>query len=92
MWDPCCDMYKVPAWPLLTGVSVPQRLGTSAPWHVVAGSSKRALDRGQKACTKSASTLTREVIQDKSLTSLGRIPQPVRWEDVPLLSIPLGHS
>lgn len=61
MWDPCCDMYKVPAQLPLTGASVPHRLGTSALWHMVAKFSEWALDQGQKACTKASSTLTREM-------------------------------
>lgn len=27
--EPCCDVHKVPAWAPLTGISTPQRLGTS---------------------------------------------------------------
>ena len=37
-------------------------------------------------CTESASTLSREVTQGKSLTSLGHISQPAKWGDPRSLS------
>ena len=88
VWAPCCDMHKDPAQLSLMGVPIPRRLGTSAP---------RRLDPVNRLwcrqkCTESASTLSREVIQGKSLTSLGHISQPAKWGDVPLLFSLLGCS
>lgn len=52
MWGPCCDTNKVLAWLPLIGISVPQRLGTSALWYTVARSSEWGLDKGQGPALK----------------------------------------
>ena len=88
VWAPCCDMHKDPAQLSLMGVPIPWRLGTSAPWRL---DPVNRLWCRQK-CTESASTLSREVIQGKSLTSLGHISQLAKWGDVPLLLSLLGCS
>lgn len=50
-----CDMYKVPAWlPLLEDV-ISHRLGTSVSWKMVAKFREKALNQGQKVCTKAGS-------------------------------------
>lgn len=69
-----CNRYRVLARTPVTGVSLPQQLGTSALWHLVARSGERALDKGQKACTEAGVTLMREVTLGESLISWASSP------------------
>ena len=46
--------------------------------------------QGAGPCTKAGPTLTKEVTLDKSLTSLGLIPQPVKRGGIPLLPTSQG--